>query len=169
MDMLKVSVFFEDEENSIDFAVYGDNRDLLRLEARLHYIKKLEEQLAEEGEAHATSMNECHKQLKNSEDDLQTIIDHNIELQQQLTEALKRELDSEKRLLSLATELAKMTIDKYPFVHLRMDVSEAEKEGSLKDKLIELGWVEPGKVAEIRAREEDIQKFYLSQKKSWEI
>jgi hypothetical protein len=42
-----------------------------------------------------------------------------------------------------AIEISKMTSNKYPFVHIRMDVGEAEKEGALKDKLIELGWTPP--------------------------
>jgi len=42
-----------------------------------------------------------------------------------------------------AEVIAKMTSEKYPFVHIRMDASEAEKEGALRDKLIELGWTPP--------------------------
>jgi hypothetical protein len=42
-----------------------------------------------------------------------------------------------------AETIAKMTSDKYPFVHIRVDASEAEKEGALRSKLIELGWTPP--------------------------
>jgi hypothetical protein len=42
-----------------------------------------------------------------------------------------------------AETIAKMTSEKYPFVHIRIDASEAEKEGALRDKLIELGWTPP--------------------------
>jgi hypothetical protein len=38
---------------------------------------------------------------------------------------------------------AKFTSEKYPFVHIRMDASEADKEGALRSKLIELGWIPP--------------------------
>ncbi len=42
-----------------------------------------------------------------------------------------------------AETIAKMTSEKYPFAHIRIDASEAEKEGALRDKLIELGWTPP--------------------------
>jgi len=42
---------------------------------------------------------------------------------------------------------AKITREKYPFVHLRIDASEAEKEGALRDKLKELGWAAPEELA----------------------
>lgn len=40
-------------------------------------------------------------------------------------------------------ELAKMNREKYPFVHLRFDVSGAEVESALRAKLVELGWTPP--------------------------
>lgn len=49
------------------------------------------------------------------------------------------------QLNSLATENAKLTSDKYPFIHLRIDASAAEIEGALKTKLIDLGWSPPDK------------------------
>ncbi len=42
-----------------------------------------------------------------------------------------------------AETITKMTSEKYPFAHIRIDASEAEKEGALRDKLIELGWTPP--------------------------
>lgn len=53
---------------------------------------------------------------------------------------------------------AKMTREKYPFVHIRIDASEAEKESAVRRKLIELGWASPeaiakkdAEIAELRA------------------
>jgi hypothetical protein len=42
-----------------------------------------------------------------------------------------------------AEVIAKMTSEKYPFMHIRVDASEAEKDGALRDKLVELGWTPP--------------------------
>jgi hypothetical protein len=44
--------------------------------------------------------------------------------------------------------IAKMTREKYPFVHVRIDASEAEKDDALREKLIELGWTPPAQPAQ---------------------
>lgn len=49
-----------------------------------------------------------------------------------------------------AETIAKMTSEKYPFAHIRIDASEAEKEGALRSKLIELGWAPPAQPAPVR-------------------
>jgi hypothetical protein len=54
------------------------------------------------------------------------------------------EIDWESIAKEQAEVVAKMTCEKYPFVHIRIDATEAEKEGALRDKLIELGWKPPG-------------------------
>ena len=63
----------------------------------------------------------------------------------------------ESLLVKTAEVNAKMTREKYPFVHLRMDVSEAEKEGALRDKLKELGWATPEDFAIMQAKLEQAQ------------
>jgi hypothetical protein len=50
--------------------------------------------------------------------------------------------------------IAKMTSEKYPFVHIRIDASEAEKESAVRDKLIELGWTPPAQPEPVREPDE---------------
>ncbi|HXU93381.1 MAG TPA: hypothetical protein VFP33_06965 [Gallionella sp.] len=59
---------------------------------------------------------------------------------------LMREADELRAQRDAAVaENAKITSDKYPFVHLRIDVSDYEKESAIREKLIELGWTPPRK------------------------
>lgn len=65
----------------------------------------------------------------------EALISHNAEAQP--------EIDWKAIADEHAITLAKMTREKYPFIHIRMDASEAEKESAIRDKLIELGWTPP--------------------------
>ena len=55
--------------------------------------------------------------------------------------------------------VAKMTKEKYPFVHLRFDVGAAETESALRSKLIELGWTPPDMVEQ---EHDDLTIAYMS-------
>lgn len=67
------------------------------------------------------------------------------------------------RINNLACENAKLTSNKYPFAHLRIDASAAEIEGALKRKLIDLGWAPPAErnslLAVIEKQREALEKI----------
>lgn len=67
-----------------------------------------------------------------------------------LEETIRQQQSTIDRLteqLNLAAEEnAKLVSDKCPYVHIRIDCSEYEKDLAIREKLIELGWTPPAEI-----------------------